>query len=122
MKAIALVALGGALGAVARLLVTRALPDAFPWGTLAVNLVGSFAIGWLLASPASRVAGTPELKLLLVTGVLGGFTTYSAFNHETLALWSAGLRASAGLYCFGTLVGAWAAGLLGIWVARATSG
>ena len=68
------------------------------------------------------MAGTPELKLLLVTGVLGGFTTYSAFNHETLALWSAGLRASAALYCFGTLVGAWAAGLLGTWVARATSG
>lgn len=119
---ISLVALGGALGAVARFLVVRMLPGAFPWGTLAVNLIGSFAIGWLLASPTARVASTPELKLLLVTGVLGGFTTYSAFNHETLALWNSGLRLNAALYVAGTMVGAWISGALGLWVGRATNG
>ncbi len=122
MKMIALVALGGALGAVARFLVIRMLPEAFPWGTLAVNLIGCFVIGWLLANPTTRVASTPELKLLLVTGVLGGFTTYSAFNHETLGLWNSGLRLSAALYVFGTLAGAWISGALGLWVGRATSG
>lgn len=126
MGTIALVALGGALGAVARLLISRALPGSLPgtipWGTLAVNLLGSFLIGWLLASPTSRVAISPELKLLLVTGVLGGFTTYSAFNHETLMLWTGGLRMSAALYAGGTLVGAWLAGALGLWVGRGISG
>jgi CrcB protein len=80
-----LVALGGAIGSVARYLVSvaalAALGPAFPWGTLAVNILGSAAIG---AAAGMGIEG--QQRLLLVTGVLGGFTTFSAFSLETGAL------------------------------------
>ncbi|WP_439598507.1 fluoride efflux transporter FluC [Falsiroseomonas sp.] len=82
MKNLLLVALGGALGSVLRyaisLLAVEQFGTAFPWGTLAVNILGSAAIG---LAAALGVQG--ELRLLLVTGVLGGFTTFSAFSLET---------------------------------------
>jgi CrcB protein len=82
------VAAGGAAGSVARyvigVLAARALGTALPWGTLAVNILGSFAIGWL-AGVLSR--GASDLaRPLLLTGFLGGFTTFSAFALETLML------------------------------------
>jgi fluoride exporter len=85
-----LVALGGALGSVMRyltaLLAARWLGGDFPWGTLAVNIVGSFLIGVIneLGSDALRVS--PESRLFLATGVMGGLTTYSAFSYETARL------------------------------------
>jgi fluoride exporter len=85
-----LVALGGALGSVMRyltaLLAARWLGGDFPWGTLAVNIVGSFLIGVVheLGSDALRVS--PESRLFLATGVMGGLTTYSAFSYETARL------------------------------------
>jgi CrcB protein len=84
------VALGGALGSVMRyltaLLAARWLGGDFPWGTLAVNIVGSFLIGVIneLGSDALRVS--PESRLFLATGVMGGLTTYSAFSYETARL------------------------------------
>lgn len=81
-----LVALGGAIGSVARHLVSVAafatLGPAFPWGTLAVNILGSAAIG-----VAAGMGIEGQHRLLLVTGVLGGFTTFSAFSLETGALY-----------------------------------
>jgi CrcB protein len=81
-----LVAGGSALGSVLRycisVLAIEALGTAFPWGTLAVNVLGSAAIG---ALGGLGVAG--EWRLLLVTGLLGGFTTFSAFSLETGLLW-----------------------------------
>jgi len=80
--ALLLVALGGALGSVARHLVSvaalGALGAGFPWGTLAVNVLGSAAIG---VAAGTGVAGGP--RLLVVTGFLGGFTTFSAFGLDT---------------------------------------
>lgn len=80
-----LVALGGAIGSVARYLVSVAalatLGAGFPWGTLAVNVLGSAAIG---AAAGMGIDG--QQRLLLVTGVLGGFTTFSAFSLETSTL------------------------------------
>ena len=85
----ALVGLGGAVGALARHLVglwlVARLGPAFPYGTLTVNVTGSFAAGVLLGIGDGRGLSTPA-RLLLVTGFLGGYTTFSAFAAETVRL------------------------------------
>jgi len=104
-----LVAAGSALGGMARYFVSgvvqQALGPTFPYGTLAVNLVGCFAIGAFMAAFESRLSAPPEVRIFLVVGILGGFTTFSAFGYETdallrggephLALWN--IAASVGL-------------------------
>ena len=89
-----LVALGGALGASLRFLaatyVTRLYSGLFPLGTFLVNLTGSFLIGILMTLFVSRPTLNPAWRLLLVTGVLGGYTTFSSFEWETLAAWKGG--------------------------------
>lgn len=86
------VALGGAIGAVLRYLTGLAI--AFPFGTLAVNIVGSFLIGVLWVALADRGAWAA----LLITGVLGGFTTFSAFSLDTLRLVDTGRAPMAAVY------------------------
>ena len=86
------VALGGAIGAVLRYLTGLAI--AFPFGTLAVNIVGSFLIGVLWVALADRGAWAA----LLITGVLGGFTTFSAFSLDTLLLVDSGRAPMAAVY------------------------
>jgi fluoride exporter len=91
-----LVALGGALGSVVRALATTAIPTRFPWGTIAVNVVGSLLIGVLMA----RLAGvdsqaSPRAHALLVTGFCGGFTTFSAFSWQTFEQMQRGAWAAA---------------------------
>lgn len=86
-----LVASGGAIGSAARYalagLAQRVAPDAtFPYGTLAVNVLGCLAIGFLGGAIEARQALDPGQRLFLMLGVLGGFTTYSAFAYETLGL------------------------------------
>lgn len=88
---LALVALGGALGSVARFLgsgaVHRLFPGlAFPVGTLAVNVAGSLVIGLIGGLAEGRQFLVPDLRVFLLTGVLGGFTTFSAFAFESLGL------------------------------------
>ena len=84
--ALVLVAVGGAVGSVLRYLVSLQsvlwFGLHFPWGTLAVNVIGSAAIGALGALPLPQ-----EARLLLITGLLGGFTTFSAFSLEVELLW-----------------------------------
>lgn len=109
MKTVALVALGGGAGSVLRWSVASlaqrlTLGAAMPWGTLVVNVIGSFAIGALLALAEERGALAPEMRLLLVTGVLGGFTTFSAYSAETLALLRSGHGALALLYGAGSVL------------------
>ncbi len=87
MQAVLLVALGGAIGSVARFgagaVAARWFGLAFPWGTLAVNVIGGLAMGLM----AARIAPDNEnLRLLIGTGLLGGFTTFSAFSLETVRL------------------------------------
>ncbi len=86
MMKIVLVALGGAGGSVLRYLcgvwIARGLGERFPFATFAVNVAGCFAIGVLVAA----WGGKPGVRLLLVTGLLGGFTTFSAFGHETFVM------------------------------------
>jgi CrcB protein len=86
LRRILLVAVGGTVGTAARLGLGLALPDAggFPVAVLIANILGAFLIGVL----AARLPASTDLRLMLGTGVLGGFTTYSAFMTGTLALWS----------------------------------
>lgn len=109
-----LVALGGAVGAVLRYAVgvwaVQAGPNPrWPWGTLAVNLLGSLAIGLL----APTLARHDALRLLVVTGVLGGFTTFSAFSLDALALLHAGRTGAALAYVAVSTVGGLALCALG---------
>lgn len=83
-----LICLGGALGTGARYLIAieapRLLGTAFPYGTLTVNVVGSFLVGAVMHVGLTTNLLSPELRLMLTTGVMGGFTTYSTFNYETM--------------------------------------
>lgn len=84
------IAAGGALGSVARYLVvaqmTRWFGFNFPWGTLTVNVVGGLTIGILAELMALKWSVSPELRAFLIVGILGGFTTFSAFSLETIGL------------------------------------
>ncbi|MBM7069972.1 CrcB family protein [Actibacterium sp. 188UL27-1] len=97
---ILLVALGGALGAVLRYLTTLAV--AFPFGTLTVNVVGSFLMGVFLVLLAER--GLDRWIPLVMSGILGGFTTFSAFSLDTIRLFEDGRPMEAGAYAIGTVL------------------
>lgn len=103
MTHLLLVAAGGALGASLRHLfglgVMRLLGIGFPFGTLGVNIVGSFLMGTLIAWLAFKSEGGGQaVRLFLATGVLGGFTTFSAFSLETILLWERGQAGLAATY------------------------
>jgi CrcB protein len=109
----------GGAGCVARYLVALAVgPRAFPLATLTVNLVGSFLIAFILQLGLARSGIPDNLKLALTTGFMGGFTTYSSFNFETTRLMLDGQPARGVINVVATLAGAFAAGLLGLWLAR----
>lgn len=88
VRGVLLVGAGGAVGAVLRALASAWLtrPGGYPLGTLAVNVIGCFAIGALAGVGEARAWLTEERRLFLLTGLLGGFTTYSAFAHEVVRL------------------------------------
>lgn len=96
-------------------------PRAFPYATLAVNLVGSFAIALVLELSLRIASFPPNLRLALATGFLGGLTTYSSFNYETTALVAQGSSGRALLNVGATLIGCMIAGLAGLWLARRLS-
>lgn len=99
MNHLMIVALGGAVGAslrhLAGIAALRLLGPGFPWGTLAVNVVGSFAMGVFIELLVRRIEATNELRLLIATGLLGGFTTFSAFSLDAVVLWERGAIATA---------------------------
>jgi fluoride exporter len=98
---------GGALGAGARHLVNvgfgRWLGPGFPWWTLFVNVTGSFLMGALVEAFALRFQGSQDLRTFLVTGVLGGYTTFSAFSMDFAFLMQRHDQAQAGLYLAGSV-------------------
>jgi CrcB protein len=100
--ALVLIFFGGGLGSMLRHLVNQAcaavLGVNFGWGTLFVNIVGSFAMGLLAGWFAFRSEGGELLRLFLATGILGGFTTFSAFSLDALLLWERGQIMSALIY------------------------
>ena len=110
--------LGGGTGSVLRYLVGLWLGSAaFPWATLAVNAVGSLAIG-LFGGWAARFGWSEETRLLLTTGLCGGFTTFSTFSKESLAIAEAGRWSAFAACAFGSVAVGIAAVALGYWITR----
>lgn len=110
MKLLALVFLGGGIGSTFRYGVTlaalRLLGAAFPWGTFTVNVVGSATMGAFAGWLMSRTPGPGHdaFRLFFMTGILGGFTTFSAYSLDTVALWEKGAQATAVVYAVGSVV------------------
>ena len=123
MNAYLLVGLGGAIGSIARygsgVLVGRVWPSPFPLATMLINIAGSLAmgllVGWLArTSPAWQA----DARLFVAVGVLGGFTTFSAFSLDAITLIERGAHLEAALYALGSVVVAIAALYLGLLVTR----
>jgi len=121
MPNLLLVMLGGAIGAGLRHLVGAAalarLGPGFPWGTLIVNLSGGLAIG-LFAGWLARAGGSEPMRLFLAVGLLGGFTTFSAFSLETWLMIERGETAVAAAYVTASVVGSIALLFAGLWLLR----
>lgn len=118
------VALGGAVGASLRhlsgMFFLRTFGPGFPYGTLFVNVAGSFAMGLFIAWLARRTGGaSQELRLFLATGLLGGFTTFSAFSLDFATLWEDGRLGIALGYAAASVVLSLVAIFAGLWFARA---
>ena len=113
---------GGALGSGARHLVNvgmgRWLGPGFPWWTFFVNVTGCFLMGALIESLALRFQGSIDLRTLLATGVLGGYTTFSAFSLDFAVLLQRGEQGSAALYLIGSVVASILGLYAGLWLTR----
>ena len=123
MNAILLVALGGAIGSVARYTLSGAILHhtidwRFPAGTFAVNVVGCLVAGMLAGLAEKHALFTADARLFLFTGLLGGFTTFSAFGLETMFLIKRGELAVAGANVVLSVL----AGLLALWLGLGLSG
>ncbi len=128
LRKAAWVGLGGVLGANARfwlgVWIQARAGERFPWGTLIINLTGSFLLGLVMALFSERYARAPhpQLRLLLGVGFLGAYTTFSTFSYETLALletaaWSRAMGNVLGSV-LGGLLAAWLGLRLGLWLGR----
>lgn len=122
MNSVLAVAAGGALGSVARYLlngeVMRWFGMQFPLGILIVNVVGCFIMGVVAEGLALRFGASQELRSFLMTGVLGGFTTFSAFALDTSLLVERGQGGQALLYVILSVVGSILALFAGLWLVR----
>lgn len=116
------VAIGSAAGGVIRYLlggaIQRALAASFPMGTLVINVTGSALLGFIFRYALETPAVTPEIRALLGVGFCGGYTTFSTFSYETLALLEDGDWRRAGLYVGVSLIGSVLAAFLGFMAAR----
>lgn len=116
------IAVGAALGAWLRWLLGLWLnrhADAIPWGTFSANMLGGYLIGLVLGVVAAHPEWPPFWRLLIVTGFLGGLTTFSAVSAETVAFLEEGRLAMAAMYSGVSLAGSLALTLLGLYTARA---
>ncbi len=125
MTAIVLVFLGAGTGGLLRygvyLAAARLLPVGFPFATLTVNIAGSFAMGLLIGWLGTRTLGSETLRLLLGTGLLGGFTTFSAFSLDAVDLWQRGAPLAAVGYVSASVVLSLAALALGLFLVRSAT-
>jgi CrcB protein len=122
MIRILLIGCGGFLGSAARYLLSGLVQEraglAFPAGTLCVNVLGCLAIGALSEAAETRGAFSPDTRAFLMVGILGGFTTFSAFGNETINMMREGDRALAGLNVLSQVT----LGLGAVWAGRAVVG
>lgn len=120
-QAIIWVALGGALGAVGRYLVGLSLKTAsgFPWATMSVNILGSLLMGLVIGWLSRQNGGSDALRLFVAVGILGGFTTFSAFSMDLFTLLERRDIAATMLYLGGSLIGGLAAFIIGFMALRA---
>ena len=121
------IAIGGALGSMARYglssLAARWIGETFPWGTLIVNVTGSFVIGFFvgLTGPDGRMIVSPNARLFVTVGICGGYTTFSSFSLQTLNLIRDGDVMEAGGNVLASVIGCLASVWLGYAVAAALS-
>ncbi len=112
------VGLGGSIGSILRYLISVAVSSRwagnFPYGTLAVNVMGSFLIGYFFSLAENRIQFSPPVFLFLTTGLLGGFTTFSAFGLETFDLLKEGRTLIALIYALFSLI----FGVLAVYLGR----
>ncbi|MEL0151378.1 MAG: fluoride efflux transporter CrcB [Parvibaculales bacterium] len=120
-QAIIWVALGGALGAVGRYLVGLSLKTAsgFPWATMSVNILGSLLMGLVIGWLSRQNGGSDALRLFVAVGILGGFTTFSAFSMDLFTLLERRDIAATMLYLGGSLLGGLLAFIIGFMALRA---
>ena len=114
MTHVIVVAIGGAVGSVVRYVIGRAVIGAassFPWNTLLVNAVGCGLLGLFIGLSEARFAVSSGLRAFVSIGLLGGFTTFSLFGHETLSMWQAGRAGVAAGYVLLSV----ALGLVAVW-------
>ena len=113
---------GGFLGALARYVlagwIAAAWGTAWPYGTLMINLSGSFLLGFLAMLFSTHTVLSPALRLALTVGFLGAYTTFSTFSYEWLQLWLDGKFPLGLLYIVGSVVGGGMAAGLGMWLGR----
>jgi len=125
MPHLLLVMAGGAIGAGLRFLVGRftlhQFGPGFPWGTLTVNLVGGLAMGLLIGLLARFGSGGEGWRLFVGVGILGGFTTFSAFSLETANMIERGAMGLAAGYALISVIGSVAALFAGLWLVRIAS-
>jgi len=123
MNSIFAVAVGGAIGATGRYLfnlqMLRLLGPNFPWGTFGVNVIGSFVMGLVAGLLAFRLDLSAEMRSFITTGILGGFTTFSAFSLDAANMMERGQHALAAAYIGGSVALGLAGLFLGLWIARA---
>jgi fluoride exporter len=119
---LAMVAVGGALGSLARYLVAGAVQPAwwpgFPFGIFVVNITGGLAMGLITGLAALKLNLTPEMRAFLTTGILGGYTTFSTFSLDSAMLMERGAFVQAGAYVVGSVVLSILALFTGLWIMR----
>ena len=117
------VAVAGVLGCWLRLFLGNFIPTfagrAFPWATLTINILGSFLMGFLFVATAERFALSQPLRVGILTGFLGGFTTFSAFSMEILLLVQGGEAAKGAIYAVTSVAFGFIACFIGALIARA---
>ena len=117
---------GAGIGGAARhgmnIWVARLMGSHFPWHTLVINILGSLAMGLVAGFFMERSDATGHLRLFLATGVLGGFTTFSAFSLDAILLWERHEYLLASLYVGGSAAGALIGLILGLWSMRMALG